>query len=176
MSPAPQKRSTILVAVGAGVFVVGSGLAALATHDSGGGSENKQAAVTTTIPPTGLATAAAAAPAPSFVIPDGKQAIAVSMPAVAGVNGYAKSGDYVNVYGALKTQGAARLILQKVEVLSVTAPPPGVEGNSTYVLAVNTTDAEAVVFLTKFQDTYLTLARNDQGTLTPKGFGDANAK
>ena len=179
-SPTPKKRSTILVAVGAGVFVVGTGLAALATHDSGGNSH----AARSDTPVTAAAPAGAVAPAAGgagFTIPVDHQAMAVQVPFVQGLAGYAKTGDLVNVYGEYRTAppnlGAddpvAKLVLQKVKVLAIN---PGVDGgNATYVLAVSTSDAEAIQYLSTFQKVWLTLARNDQSVLpSSKGFGIHN--
>ena len=49
--------------------------------------------------------AAAPAAPTSFTIPEGKQAVAVQMPFVAGLAGYAKAGDIVNVYGNIDEKG-----------------------------------------------------------------------
>jgi hypothetical protein len=179
MSPSPKKRSTILVAVGAGVFVVGTGLATLATRDSG--AEHVSASAPTTTIAAGAVNAPSGSVAGNFVIPPDRQAIVVSVPYVAGLGGYAKAGDLVNVYGAYKSlpigaspeDPVAKLVLQKVKVLAVN---PGATGSeATYVLAVNTSDAEALIYLTSFQKAYLTLARDDQTSLIPKGFSDNNA-
>ena len=178
-SPTPKKRSTILVAVGAGVFVVGTGLAALATRDSGGGTVNAKASSTPTTVAAG-AVSPASGVGPGFTIPGDHQAMAVSMPYVEGLAGYAKPGDLVSVYGAYKTipinaspeDPIAKLVLQKVKVLAVT---PGADGsNATYILSVNTSEAEAIAYLSTFQKVWLTLARDDQGVQLPKGFSDNN--
>ncbi|MBA2609314.1 MAG: hypothetical protein H0U92_10270 [Actinobacteria bacterium] len=176
MSPAPKKRSTILVLVGAVVFVLGTGLAALATRGSdGGGGAPAAAAVTTTIPPPGsVAPPAAAAPLAGFVIPNGHQAIALDVPFVNGVAGYAKAGDHVNVFGVFKNQAAnaslpnpaAKLVLSDIEVLAATTP---VGANATYVLSVDVAQAEQLVYLASFEGSYLTLARDKQGQLTTVG-------
>ncbi len=179
MSPTPKKRSTILVAVGAGVFVVGSGLAALATRDSGGTTTHAAANTTTT-----LATGAVTPPpqgGASFVIPSNHQAMALELPFIEGVGGYVKAGDRVNVFGAYKSipinanpdDPIVKLVLQKVEVLAVTTG--GDAAKITYVLSVETAEAEAIAYLSTFQKVWLTLARDDQGTLVPKGFSDNNA-
>lgn len=177
MSPAPKKRSTILVAVGAGVFVVGTGLAAFATKDSGGAEAPPPASVTTTTAAAGVV--AAQSGAVDFVIPAGHQAISVAVPFVPGVSGYPKAGSFVNVYGAYASipitaspgDPMGKLVLPKVKVLAV---QPG-QGDTTYVLAVSTREAEAIVYLTNFQKVYLTLARDDQGAQTPEGFSDDDA-
>jgi hypothetical protein len=180
MNTTPKKRSTILVAVGAGVFVVGTGLAALATRDTGG-SSNHAARSDTPIAAAANKNAAAVSNAAGLVIPADHQAMAVSVPFVQGLAGYAKAGDFVNVYGMFRTMPlnaspedpVAKLVLQKVKVLAVN---PGADGgNATYILSVSTNEAEAIEYLSTFQKVWLTLARDDQGTLLPKGFSDNNA-
>jgi hypothetical protein len=178
MPAVPKKRSTILVAVGAGVFVVGAGLATFATRDATHSDAKLSSAAKPAAAVGAVTPAAGSVATSSFTIPDGHQAIAVSVPFVAGLAGYAKAGDLVNVYGAYKAipvgpeDPVAKLALSKVKVLAVT---PGVAGSdSTYVLAVSTTDAEAIVYLTNFQKVWLTLARDDQTSLVPKGFSDGN--
>ncbi len=176
MSPAPKKRSTILVLVGAVVFVLGTGLAALATRgsDGGGGSPNAAVAPTTTAAPGSVAAPAAAAPLAGFVIPTGKQAIAMEVPFVSSVAGYVKAGDHVNVFGVFKNNAAnaslpnpaAKLVVSDVEVLAASTPPGT---NATYVLAVNASQAEQLVYLASFESSYMTLARDKQGELTTIG-------
>jgi hypothetical protein len=174
-----KKRSTFLIGIGACALVVSTGLAALATRD--GGDNKPNVAATASTPTTVAAVGSVAAPAgvPSFTIPTGKQAIEVQVPAVAGLTGFVKAGDLVNVYGALSpvngqpADPAGKLVLQKVKVLASQAAPDG--ASTTYVLAVDTADAEAIVYLTSFQKVYLTLARDDQGSLLPKGFSGRNA-
>lgn len=177
MALTTKKRSTFLIGIGACALIVSTALAALVTRDSGG--EPKVQATAST--PTTLAVGAVAAPVgvPSFTIPNGKQAISVQVPAVPGMSGFVKAGDVVNVYGAyspingVPTDNQAKLVLQKVTVLASQATPDGAA--TTYVLSVDTADAEALVYLTSFQKVHLTLARNDQGSLLPKGFSGRNA-
>jgi hypothetical protein len=176
MSATPKKRSTILVAVGAGVFVVGSGLAALATRDTGTThNARSDTPIAAAAAPAG-SVAGAAQGAAGFVIPADHQAMAVQVPFVQGLAGYAKSGDLVNVYVFAKDNPATgaindpvgKLVLQKVKVLAVN---PGADGgNATYVLSVGTSDAETINYLVNAEKVWLTLARNDQGTLLPHGF------
>lgn len=180
MSPAPRKRSTVLVAVGVAVFLLGTAGAVLATRDSGGASAAPNTTTTTAVP-AGAVIVGVPAPPANFVIPSGQQAIAVQIPYVPGVAGYAKADDFVNVYGAFgglppTADPGAKLILQKVKVLSVTQPAPGVEaGNATYMLAVDTAQAETIVYLASFQKVYLTLAHDDQPAQASKGFQAKNA-
>lgn len=174
-----KKRSTFLIGIGACALVVSTGIAALATRDSGSNNNTPVAAAASA--PTTVAVGAVAAPAgvPSFTIPTGKQAIAVNVPAVAGMAGFVKAGDLVNVYAALSpvngspADNAGKLVLQKVKILASQASADG--GSTTYVLAVDTAESEAMVYLTSFQKVYLTLARDDQSGLLPKGFSGRNA-
>jgi Flp pilus assembly protein CpaB len=181
MQTTPKKRSTILVAVGAGVFMVGTGLAALATRDTGGSNNHAARTDTPVTAPAPAGAVKTAAGATTFVIPADHQAMAVQVPFVQGLAGYAKAGDLVNVYGEYRTQPptaapedpVAKLVLQKVKVLAVN---PGADGgNATYVLSVSTADAETVMYLSTFQKVWLTLARDDQGVLSSgKGFSIHN--
>ncbi len=173
-----KKRSSFLIGIGACALIVSTGLATLATRGSDSGPKVNAAAQTTA---TTVATGVVASPASgmNFTIPTGQQAIAVQVPLVAGLAGFAKAGDLVNVFGAYSpingqpADSQAKLVLQKVKVL---AAQPSVDGTgTTYMLAVSTADAETVVYLTNFQKVYLSLARDDQGTLSPKGFSGKNA-
>jgi hypothetical protein len=178
MNTTPKKRSTILVAVGAGVFVVGTGLAALATRDTGGSNNHAARSDAPVVQASAAGSAGSgAANASGLVIPADHQAMAVQVPFVQGLAGYAKAGDMVNVYGEYRTvpltaapeDPVAKLVLQKVKVLAVN---PGADGGqATYILSVSTSDAEAIQYLATFQKVWLTLARNDQGVLpSSKGF------
>ncbi|MFP5375408.1 MAG: RcpC/CpaB family pilus assembly protein [Acidimicrobiia bacterium] len=167
-----RNRSTALIAVGAAVFVVGAALTFLLVRDDGGPGDGK---VTAAAPQGGVATAPAApagsAAAPTVAVPSGKEGVAVQVPAIAGLAGYAGVGDRVNVYGTFKdrqpnsaAQGvpAAKLIIADAQVLAVTGPPAGAEGgNATYLLAVEPGAAEQVVYLAAFEGIWL--------SLTPEG-------
>ncbi|HVV36939.1 MAG TPA: RcpC/CpaB family pilus assembly protein [Acidimicrobiales bacterium] len=178
MPATPKKRSTILMAVGASTFVVGVGFAGMLVHRDGGSPHNARSDTPVTAPAAANAAATSAAGTASFVVPVDHQAIAVSVPFVQGLAGYAKTGDVVNVYGTFSSlpgtaEPVAKLVLQKVKVLAIN---PGADGgNATYVLSVSTSDAEAIEYLSTFQKVWLTLARDDQGTLIPKGFSSHNA-
>lgn len=182
-----RSRSTMLVAIGAAVFVAGSALAFIAvrggddpevTADAGDRPAAQPSPGAVTAPGAG-----AAAPV-SFTIPEGMQAVAVQVPFVQGVAGFAKAGDRVNVYGVFKNKPAndrlehpaAKLALPNVEVLTVSSPAPGTgTGNATYLLALSGADAEQVIYLQSHEGIYLTLAREDQGPLSTSGRSPANA-
>ncbi|HET7487287.1 MAG TPA: RcpC/CpaB family pilus assembly protein [Acidimicrobiales bacterium] len=164
-----RNRSTTLIAIGAAVFVIGAALTFLALHKDG------DSKVATTAPasaqPATAEPASSSQPAAAPVtvkVPAGKEAVAIQVPAVPGLAGYAKVGDTVNVYGtfkdrqpanAVKGVPLAKLVLSSVEVLAVTAPPPGTEGGTaTYLLAVAPGDAEKVVYLGSFEGIWLSLS------------------
>lgn len=161
-----RNRSTALIAIGAAVFVVGAALTFLMVRSDGKGSNvaaSAPASSTATVDP------AAAAPAPGAVkVPSGKEAVAIQIPTVPGLAGYARVGDSVNVYGtfkdhqptaAVKGPPLAKLVLSGAKVLAVTAPPAGAEaGLSTYLLAVNPGDAEQVVYLASFEGIWMSLS------------------
>ena len=104
-------------------------------------------------------------------IPEGKTALALQMANVPGVAGFAGAGDHINIYGVSKDgpQGAtAKLIMQNVEVLNVNGTSlvsaqgqPGA-GGLVFLLAVDQTAGEQLVYLTSFQQLYFALVSKDQ--------------
>ena len=168
-----MRRSTQMLILGLAVFAIGAGVILVSFRGSGGGSDKGAVATTSTTVQAGTVVVNPAAPsAPaSFTIPDGKQAVAVQIPFVAGLAGYAKAGDVVNVYGVVDDKAAAsspagsasKLILSDVQVLTVTGPGPGADsGNVTYVLALDANQAEQAIFFAKFQSLWLTLVPKGQ--------------
>jgi Flp pilus assembly protein CpaB len=168
-----MRRSTQMLIIGLAIFAIGAGVVLVSFMGSGGDSDKQATATTSTTLQAGTVVINGAAPsAPtSFTIPEGKQAVAVQVPYIGGLAGYAKAGDKVNVYGNLDEKGvgadpagpATRLILSGVDVLAVTGPGPGAEtGNATYLLALDTAQAEQVIFFAKFQSMWLTLVPKGQ--------------
>lgn len=162
-----RARSSMLIAIGLAVFVVGSALAFLALRGDDDDGGNVATSNTQAVAPA--ATAAQPAEIPVIKIPDGKEAVAIQMAGVPGVAGYVKAGDQVNVYGTFKTSQvpgapkppAAKLVLKNVEVLNVTAPAAGVEGgNATYLLALSAEDAERVIYMASFESMWMSLVRD----------------
>jgi Flp pilus assembly protein CpaB len=173
-----MRRSTQMLMLGLAILAVGAGVVLVSLHGSGSGSGKSAAATTTTTVQAGTVLVNSAAPsAPtSFTIPDGKQAVAVQVPYVAGLAGYAKAGDIVNVYGNVDEKGAGatpappatKLILAGVQVLAVTGPGPGADtGNATYLLALNADQAEQAIFFAKYQSLWLTLVPKGQPAAAP---------
>ena len=161
-----RSRSTRLIALGVAMFVFAGALAVLAMR--GGDDSGDKAATasndasTVTIRQAAETTETPAVPA--VKIPNGKEALEVQLPAVQGLAGYTKVGDRVNVYGTFKDRQPnatakgvplAKLILSNVEVLA--AVNNG--ANVTYVLAVNPTEAEQLIYLSSFEGVWMTLAR-----------------
>lgn len=117
-------------------------------------------------------------------IPDGKTALAVQLANVNGVAGFAGAGDRINILGVQKpgatvpgpavpgalnpVGGAARLILQNVEVLNVNgttlAASQGQPGGTglVFLLAVTPAESERLVYLTSFEALYFSLVAKDQ--------------
>jgi len=156
-----RSRSTMLIAVGVGMFVVAAATAVLAL----GGDDDKggDAAPVVTVAPAAQQSGEQAATA-TVTIPEGKEAVAVQVGAVQGLAGYAKVNDRVNVYGTFKDRqpnGApdpppvAKLVLSNVQVLAATNNG----ANVTYVLAVNADEAEKVIYLSTFEGVWLSLVR-----------------
>jgi hypothetical protein len=167
------RRSTQMLILGLAIFAIGAGVVLVSFMGSGGDSDKTSASTTSTTAQAGTVVIANAAPgAPTtFTIPEGKQAVAVQLPYIGGLAGYAKAGDIVNVYGSLDEKGigadpagpATRLILSGIQVLAVTSPGPGADtGNATYLLALDTVQAEQVIFFAKFQSLWLTLVPKGQ--------------
>jgi Flp pilus assembly protein CpaB len=104
-------------------------------------------------------------------IPPGKVALALQLAYVPGVAGYAGAGDNIDIYGVVKdgpTGSTAKLIMQNVQVLSYNgtalAAAQGQPGGSSpvYLLAVDATAAEQLVYLASFQQLYFALVAKDQ--------------
>jgi len=169
-----RNRSTALIAIGAAVFVVGAALTFLVVRDD----DESKVAASAPASSTAAATAQpAGAAAPAAVkVPAGKEAVAVLVPTVPGLAGYAQVGDEVNVYGtfkdhqpnaAVKGPPLAKLVLSQAKVLAVTAPPPGAEGaNATYLLAVNPGEAEKVIYLASFEGIWMSLSADGAPALS----------
>jgi Flp pilus assembly protein CpaB len=181
-----MRRSTQMLILGLAVFVIGAGVVFVSLTGSGGGSKNKSAVSTTsTTIQAGTVVvnpAAPATPPTSFTIPEGKQAVAVQVPFVAGLAGYAKAGDTVNVYGNVEkgpadpAPPASKLILAGVQVLAVTGPGPGADtGNATYLLALDANQAEQAIFFARFESMWLTLVPKGQARSQTSGHSYKNA-
>jgi Flp pilus assembly protein CpaB len=154
-----QRRSTTIFVIGALTLVLGAATTLMALRGNNAAADTGKAKVGTV-----------AAPVPGqptgFTIPQGKQAMAVALDAVAGTAGTASKGSHIDVYAAVTLKPgkagdpethAARLLIQDVEVLAVNSGTslPGDKATTptsttTYVLAVTPTQAEKIVFHASF--------------------------
>lgn len=177
-----RPRSTIYVAIGAAAFIVAAGLVFLVLRSNDNGSNKASVSTTTTtaapVGPTQAGTGAGVAAATTALpIPEGKQAVAVKIPAIEAVAGFVHQGDMVNVFGAFKDKPvnnlappSAKLILSNIQVLSVTGGAAGAD--AVFLLAVDADQAERVIYLTSFQSIYLTLVPKNG---SPSSTGGRNA-
>lgn len=132
----------------------------------------------------------------TFEVPEGFEAVAIQVDFVEGGAGYVSPGDRINLFGTYDATIAlnaptprAQLLLSNVEVLDVdlTIPPrrgstpadPNVARTSTdsvtFLLALNTSDAEKVIFASEFAGLYASLQADDAppAGATPGRDGDS---
>jgi Flp pilus assembly protein CpaB len=175
-----KSRSTLLITIGIGVFIVGTGLAFVASRGGGGSSTPQVQAAAPAAPKPGDVTQPGVV-APVFSIPAGRQAVAIQLGRVQSVAGLVKAHDRVNLFGTVKGNSpppkpnlaptpAVKLVLSDIEVLATTPPPATApDGLTTFVLALTPAEAEQVVYLQSFEGLYLSLARTDQGVVQTPG-------
>ncbi|MGH9000819.1 MAG: RcpC/CpaB family pilus assembly protein [Acidimicrobiia bacterium] len=183
-------RSTQILALGIATSVLGAGLVFL-TLTAGDDDASAQPTATQAGAVPEAAAPAGGAPAPpttgaptAFTIPKGKQAVAVQLGFVAGLAGYAKPGDHVNIYATVEKgepnapvqPPLAKLVLADVEVLAVNSPAPGAgDGKATYLLALDAAQAEQAIFFSRFESTWMTLVPEGQSPATTPGRSYTNA-
>jgi len=158
------QRSSRLVAIGAAVFLVGAGLVFVGLR-SGAPDEGSDANTPTASDDSGSDVTVVAqggtTALPQVAVPDGLDAVAVSLPRVPGLAGYVQPGERVNIFatvkGGARDRGLeppyAKLILPNVLVLDVQQ-----EGDPTFLLALPVRDVERVIFLAKYESVWFTLA------------------
>ena len=177
-------KSNNILFVGVAVFAVGAALAffGLSSNSKKPKVEQQSAPIAATTPGTQVrtvqvGTVPAAAGAVTFTVPKGKQAVAVEMPSVPGLAGYAQPGDYVNIYANVRSgdtssrmkEPLTKLVLAGVKVLDVRSPAVGTAGNATYLLALDVSEAERVIFFAKYESLWLALTDKDQKPVTTAG-------
>jgi Flp pilus assembly protein CpaB len=181
-----MRRSTQMLLLGVAVFVVGTAVVFIAlSGDSGDEGAQPATPPSTAVAAGTVVVPAADSPVPTtFTIPPGKQALAVQVAYVAGLAGYAKPGDMVNVYATVEKgepngetkPPLAKLVLPGVQVLAVTGPGPGAgAGNTTYVLALDATQAEQAIFFARFETLWMTLVPKGQPSASTSGRSYQNA-
>jgi len=180
-----MRRSNNILIIGVAVFAVGAILAFFGLKSQNKPVAQPQSAPITATTPgadvrtvTVVAAGAAGAQVPTtFTIPKGKQAVAIDVPAVAGLAGYVKPGDSINLYATIRNQQPAghlktpfvKLVLQGVKVLDIHAPAPGTGGTSLYLLALDVKDAETVIFYQKYESLWIALATADNAPVISAG-------
>lgn len=181
-----MRRSTQMLVLGFAVFVVGTAVVFIALRGGSGDDGAQPATPPSTVVAAGTVVVPAAdAPVPTtFNIPQGKQAVAVQVAYVAGLAGYAKPGDVVNVYATVEKgqppgdakPPLAKLVLPGVQVLAVSGPGPGAgAGNTTYLLALDAAQAEQAIFFARFETLWMTLVPKGQAPATTAGRSYQNA-
>ena len=189
-----SRRPTVIAAAGLVTLVLGAGTTFAALGAGPSGADTKKAPP----PPTA---AAPAAPAPGDLaggavhVPDGHQALAVSLEPVPGGAGLAAAGDHVDVFAADTFKDdkgnethAVKMVLQGIEVLKVTAgapatPVPPTAGSSSqssasqavsltagptvFVLAVTPPEAEKIIYHAAFQKLWFSLVPAGQAPSGP---------
>lgn len=177
-----KSRSNNILFIGVGVFAVGALLAFFGLKSQDKPVATPQSAPIAAATPGSPAVRSvtvgpAGAVATTFTIPKGKQAVQVDIPAIAGLGGYAKPGDLVNIYATVRNQQPntrmktpfVKLVLTNVKVLDVHAGTVGAGGSAVYLFALDTAEAEKVIFYAKYESMWLALAASDQKPETSAG-------
>lgn len=171
------QRSTGLIAVGVLVLVlsVAGGVTAFVIGDDGS-DDVATPADDVAVDADADADADVGAPAESVEegeaarvqVPDGQQAVALTLGRTAGLAGHLRAGDRVDVYGVVAeapdSDNTVRRALADVETLSVSDG----DGDITVLLALPADEVETAVFLTSFESLWLSLVGDgDQPGDTP---------
>lgn len=163
-----EKRSGRLMLIGGGVFVVGAVVTAIALRSGDGPAaaapRPRDGVAAPAVQPTRIPKALA-----RTKIPKGKQAVAVQLPLVPGLAGYALPGDRVNVYAAVKNgqpntklpPPLVKLVLPNVAVIDVRVPQGGGD-SATYLLALDEKQAERLIFFAKYESLWMSLVRTGE--------------
>lgn len=182
-------RSNRLLIAGGAVTLLGIGLALVVALGQGPAPEPSEVAS----PPTATASGTSGAtvtPAvqidedgePIFDVPEGMEAVAVTLEFQRSVAGLVAPGDRVNVFGVFSstevdiTDGvpAVRRILADVTVLSVTGAEHASNGGSpTVVLALEPDEVETVIWTQTAESLYLSLVDEDTDESPATGGVDA---
>jgi hypothetical protein len=182
-----NRKSNNILIIGVAVFAVGAALAffGLRSSDRAVATPQQQQPATAVTPDPNVRTVnvgpAAVAGVTTFTVPKGKQAVAIELPGVAGLAGYAKPGDTINLYATIKDGADAdqpntklktplsKLVLTGIKVLDVRAPLAGTAGTATYLLALDVNEAEKVIFYAKFESLWVALTAPDQRPVVTPG-------
>ena len=191
-----RRKSTPIIVIGVAVFVIGAALAFIVLRDHGkskstpatkaAATSATTAAAAATTPvstPTPAATAAGTATA-LLPIPAGKNAVAVQVTQLAGLDGFAKAGDLVNVFATIKNRTDTpllprfvKLVATNVEVLNVLAgaPTAAPTGTTVYLLALDPIQAEQIIFFQTNEALYMSLVPKGSAPAVTSGRSYQNA-
>ena len=177
-----MRRSNNILIVGVAVFAVGALLAFFGLKSQSKPVAKPQSAPIAATTPAGAVRTVANGPVgvagtTTFTLPKGKQAVAVELPAVAGLAGYARPGDTINVYATIRNDKPngklkvplVKLVLTGVKVLDVRSPAAGTGGTATYLLALDVNEAEQVIFFAKYESLWVALTTPDQKPVSSTG-------
>ena len=173
-----NKKSTPIIALGIGIFVVGGALLFLLLR----GSDKK------TVKPVAAAPTAAATPAttPAAVgvkVPAGDNAVSVQMDYFPGGGGFAHAGDVVNIYAVVNANCkdpkgaplAVKLEIANAKVLQIVSSPAAQAGQpANYLLGVSPQDAERLLFLKTGYSLYFALVAPNQPAPSTTGITCTN--
>ena len=183
-----NNKSTRIIAIGVAVFVIGGALLFLLLRNGGSTSNasNPKVASTpiATVPP-GSVTFSATPPTTiiQFKIPAGENAVAIPMDYFAGVAGYVRPGDKVNVYAFVNKDcvtkdfpAAVKLIQSNVQVLEVLGAAPAASGTpGSFLLALTPQQAEQILYFQHFGSMYMSLTTNNEPNATTAGVTCTNS-
>jgi Flp pilus assembly protein CpaB len=184
-----MRRSNNIVVIGAAIFAIGALLVFLGLKSQSKPVAKPQSApIAATTPATQVRTvtsgaAAAVGQTTTYTIPKGMQAVSIEVPSVAGLAGYAKAGDMINMYATVRNQQTSgrlktpyvKLVLQNVKVLDVRSPAPGTGGSSVYLLALDVKQAEEVIFWAKYESLWLAIVTPQNTPIVSTGRSYQNA-
>lgn len=169
------QRSTGLIAVGVLVLVlsVAGGVTAFVMGDDGSDDVATPADDVAVDADTDADVGASDEPvedgeAARVQVPEGQQAVALTLGRTAGLAGHLRAGDRVDVYGVVAeapdSDNTVRRALADVETLSVSDG----DGDITVLLALPADEVETAVFLSSFESLWLSLVGDgDQPGDTP---------
>jgi Flp pilus assembly protein CpaB len=174
-----SRRSTPLIGIGAAALAVG----AAATFAAVRGDQHPSR-----VQAGGQSAEIAESPTGDLKIPEGRQALAVSLDPVAGTAGVAHAGARIDVFAAVTKKddkgdnaNAARMVIQNVEVLRVDTgagignaaaavtkdTPTAPAGSTVFVLAVTPSQAEKLVYHAAFSRLWFSVVPSGQKPVPP---------
>ena len=183
-------KSTRIIAIGVAVFVLGGALLFLLLRNSGGKSSPSAATKAAVVTPTTIAPGSVIIPSSppttlqlQFKIPAGLNAVSIPADYFAGVAGYVKAGDKVNLYTFLNkdcltkdTPATVKLFLSNVQVLEVLSSVPAQTGApASYLLALAPQDVEHLLFFQHFYGIWMSLTTNNEPAVASTGVTCSNA-